>query len=74
MKAAGYADGVDTELYVYNTDPNPRIAQAIQQALAAIGIRAQIKSLDRANVIAGRRDIRMPLSDRQSRALVEGRA
>jgi ABC-type transport system substrate-binding protein len=58
MKDAGYADGVDTELYVYNTDPNPRIAQAIQQDLAAIGIRAQIKSLDRANVIAGRRDIR----------------
>jgi oligopeptide transport system substrate-binding protein len=52
MKDAGYADGVDTELYVYNTDPNPRIAQAIQQDLAAIGIRAQIKSLDQANVIA----------------------
>jgi ABC-type transport system substrate-binding protein len=52
MKDAGYGDGVDTELYVYNTDPNPRIAQAIQQDLAAIGIRAQIKSLDQANVIA----------------------
>ena len=52
MKEAGYGDGVDTELYVYNTDPNPRIAQAIQQDLAAIGIRAAIKSLDQANVIA----------------------
>jgi ABC-type transport system substrate-binding protein len=48
---AGYADGVDTELYVMNTDPNPRIAQAIQQDLAAIGIRAEIKSLAQANVI-----------------------
>jgi peptide/nickel transport system substrate-binding protein len=52
MKDAGYADGVDTELYVYNTDPNPRIAQAIQQDLAAIGIKASIKSLDQADVIA----------------------
>lgn len=49
---AGLADGFDTELYVYNTDPNPRIAQAIQQDLAAIGIRAEIKSLAQANVIA----------------------
>src|SRR5258708_4707171 len=46
MKDAGYGDGVDTELYVYNTDPNPRIAQAIQQDLAAISIKAAIKSLD----------------------------
>jgi ABC-type transport system substrate-binding protein len=51
MAEAGYADGVDTELFVYNTDPNPRIAQAIQQDLAAIGIRAEIKSLAQANVI-----------------------
>ena len=36
----------------YNTDPNPRIAQAIQQDLAAIGIKAEIKSLAQANVIA----------------------
>ena len=45
-------DGFETELYVYNTDPNPRIAQAIQQDLAAIGIKAEIKSLAQANVIA----------------------
>ncbi|WP_416799261.1 ABC transporter substrate-binding protein [Ciceribacter azotifigens] len=49
---AGYPDGFDTELYVYNTDPNPRIAQAIQQDLAAVGIKAEIKSLAQANVIA----------------------
>jgi ABC-type transport system substrate-binding protein len=51
LAAAGLADGFDTELYVMNTDPNPRIAQAIQQDLAAIGIRASIQSLAQANVI-----------------------
>ena len=35
------ADGFDTELYAMNTDPNPRIAQAIQQDLAAVGIKAE---------------------------------
>jgi len=48
---AGLPDGFTTELYVYNTDPNPRIAQAIQQDLAAIGIKAEIKALAQANVI-----------------------
>ena len=48
---AGLADGFETELYVMNTDPNPRIAQAIQQDLAAIGIKANIQTLAQANVI-----------------------
>ena len=48
---AGVADGFETELYVMNTDPNPRIAQAIQQDLAAVGIKASIQSLAQANVI-----------------------
>lgn len=48
---AGLGDGFETELYVMNTDPNPRIAQAIQQDLAAIGIKANIQSLAQANVI-----------------------
>ena len=52
LAEAGLADGFTTELYVYNTDPQPRIAQAIQQDLAAIGITAEIKSLAQANVIA----------------------
>ena len=51
MEEAGLAGGVTTELYAYNTDPNPRIAQAIQQDLAAIGINAEIKSLAQATVI-----------------------
>jgi ABC-type transport system substrate-binding protein len=48
---AGLADGFETDLFVMNTDPNPRIAQAIQQDLAAIGIKASIQSLAQANVI-----------------------
>src|SRR5690606_10794242 len=48
----GLADGFETDLYVMNTDPNPRIAQGIQQDLAAIGIKANIQALAQANVIA----------------------
>jgi oligopeptide transport system substrate-binding protein len=48
---AGFADGFETELFAMNTDPNPRIAQAIQQDLAAIGIKASIQALAQANVI-----------------------
>ncbi|MGI1660920.1 ABC transporter substrate-binding protein [Palleronia sp. KMU-117] len=51
LAEAGVPDGFETELYVMNTDPNPRIAQAIQQDLAAIGIKAAIQSLAQANVI-----------------------
>ena len=49
---AGHPNGFETELFAMNTDPNPRIAQAIQQDLAAIGIRANIQALAQANVIA----------------------
>jgi len=49
---AGFPDGFETELYVMNVDPNPRIAQAIQQDLAEIGVTAEIRSLAQANVIA----------------------
>lgn len=51
LAESGYPDGFDTEIYVMNTDPNPRIAQAIQQDLKEIGINASIKSLAQANVI-----------------------
>ena len=51
LAEAGQGDGFATELYVMNTDPNPRIAQAIQRDLADIGIDAAIKSLAQANVI-----------------------
>lgn len=52
MTDAGLAKGFDTELYVMNTDPQPRIAQAIQHDLAEIGIRAQLKSLGQSTIIA----------------------
>ena len=49
---AGLGAGFTTELYTANVDPNPRIAQAIQQDLAEIGITVEIRSLAQANVIA----------------------
>ncbi|MDX7950592.1 ABC transporter substrate-binding protein [Lichenihabitans sp. Uapishka_5] len=49
---AGHADGFATTLFAMNTDPNPRIAQAIQQDLAAVGIKAEIKALAQPEVIA----------------------
>ncbi len=52
LAEAGVADGFATEIYAMNVDPNPRIAQAIQQDLAAVGIKAEIKSLAQAEVIA----------------------
>ncbi|CZF86106.1 ABC transporter substrate-binding protein [Grimontia marina] len=52
LAEAGLPDGFTTELYVANTDPQPRIAQAIQQDLSKIGIKADIKALAQANVIA----------------------
>ncbi|PSK87535.1 peptide/nickel transport system substrate-binding protein/oligopeptide transport system substrate-binding protein [Limimaricola soesokkakensis] len=52
LAEAGHPDGFETELFVMNTDPNPRIAQAIQQDLKQIGIDASIQSLAQANVIA----------------------
>ncbi|OZA07874.1 MAG: peptide ABC transporter substrate-binding protein [Rhodobacterales bacterium 17-64-5] len=51
LTKAGFPDGFETQLFVYNTDPNPRIAQAIQQDLAKIGIKASLQSLAQANVI-----------------------
>lgn len=52
LAEAGLKDGFSTELYTSNTDPQPRIAQAIQQDLAAVGIKAEIKALANPNVIA----------------------
>jgi peptide/nickel transport system substrate-binding protein/oligopeptide transport system substrate-binding protein len=58
LKEAGLENGFETDLYVANTDPQPRIAQVIQQDLAAIGIKANIKALEQGNVIAagGKKD------------------
>src|SRR5581483_11341310 len=58
LAKAGLANGFSTDLYVMNVDPNPRIAQSIQQDLAKIGVKANIKSLDQGTVIAagGKKD------------------
>lgn len=58
LKEAGFPNGFETDLYVMNTDPQPRIAQAIQGDLKAIGIKANIKSQDMGTVIAagGKKD------------------
>ncbi len=52
LAEAGHPDGFETQLFVMHTDPNPRIAPAIQQELAAIGNTASLQSLAQANVIA----------------------
>lgn len=52
LAEAGYADGFETVLYSTNTDPQPRIAQAIQQDLAAVGVKAEVRALAQSNVIA----------------------
>jgi len=61
LAEAGHPDGFATELYAMNTDPNPRIAQAIQQDLAAIGIKAELKSLAQAAVIQAGGDGTAPM-------------
>jgi ABC-type transport system substrate-binding protein len=52
LAEAGYKDGFSTTIYTSNTDPQPRITQAIQQDLAAVGVKAEIKALANPNVIA----------------------
>ena len=52
LKQAGLEKGFETTLYVYNVDPNPRIAQAIQEDLSKVGIKVKLKNLAQANVIA----------------------
>jgi len=61
LAEAGFPDGFDTELYAMNVDPNPRIAQAIQQDLAAVGIRAEVKSLGQGEVIAAGGETKAPM-------------
>ena len=52
LAEAGFPAGFETVLYSTNTDPQPRIAQAIQQDLAAVGVKAEVRALAQANVIA----------------------
>ncbi|MGX8008355.1 ABC transporter substrate-binding protein [Mesorhizobium sp. ORM8.1] len=52
LAEAGLKDGFSTQIYTSNTDPQPRITQAIQQDLAAIGVKAEIKAVANPNVLA----------------------
>ena len=51
LAEAGYPDGFDTVLYAYNVAPNDRIAQAIQQDLSQIGVRAELRTQAQSTVI-----------------------
>ena len=46
LAKAGLPDGFTTEIYFQNVDPWPRLGQAIQQDLAQIGIKAELKGLE----------------------------
>ena len=46
LAEAGQGGGFTTELYFQNVDPWPRMAQSIQQDLAAVGITAELRGLD----------------------------
>ncbi|AOU98343.1 peptide ABC transporter substrate-binding protein [Acidihalobacter yilgarnensis] len=52
LAEAGHKDGFETEMYAMNSDPNPRIAQAIQAQLAKIGVKVTLHILSQAQVIA----------------------
>jgi len=45
---AGFANGFKTTIYTHNVDPMPKLAQAIQADLKAVGIDAKIQSMDKA--------------------------
>lgn len=42
LAAAGYPNGFETTLYTDTTDPDPAVAQSIQQDLATIGVKANV--------------------------------
>ncbi len=48
LTEAGYPNGFTTTLYSHNVDPWPKVIQSIQNDLAQIGIKAQVKLVDRA--------------------------
>ena len=48
LAEAGFPDGFEVTFYGHNVDPFPKLAQAIQNDLAAVGINASIKLMDKA--------------------------
>ena len=51
LAAAGLANGFSTQLYATNVDPDPRVAQSMQQDLANVGITADLRVLAEAQVV-----------------------
>jgi len=51
LKEAGQGDGFTTELYFQSVDPWPRMAQSIQQDLAQVGIKVELRGVDLAAFI-----------------------
>ena len=48
LAEAGFPDGFEVTFYGHNVDPFPKLAQAVQNDLAAVGIDASIKLMDKA--------------------------
>ena len=46
LAAAGYANGIDLELWTSMTEPSPRLAQTIQANLAEAGVRVKLVQRD----------------------------
>jgi len=47
LAQAGFPNGFSTTLYCHNVDPFPKLAQSIQNDLAAVGVKASLRTLDR---------------------------
>lgn len=45
LAEAGYPDGFETMLYTDNVDPNPKLWQSVQADLAAVGVKAGLKTM-----------------------------
>lgn len=52
LAEAGYPNGLSTTISVRNTTELVRVAEAVQQMLAKVGIKAEIKQYDRATMTA----------------------
>ena len=48
LAEAGYPDGFKSVIYTSNVDPMPKLVQSIQADFKAIGVNAEIKTMDRA--------------------------
>ena len=48
LAEAGYPDGFSSVIYTSNVDPMPKLVQSIQADLKAVGVSAEIKTMNRA--------------------------